>query len=100
MSDAFHCDCLNLEIGGDDTISYKSMLTAIQRSLPNDDPATSCHLIPIPNRLLFFLSSPLLLRSPKAYEAILRMSVDLSGFKASSELVGSEMQPFPMNPFC
>ena len=92
----FSSECIAL--GGDTTLTYADMFRALQQSQHPFDPARSCRLLFIPNRLFFFLSAPLLLRSPKAFEAVLRMGSNLSGFTSAHEIVGSEAQPFPVLP--
>ncbi len=88
-----------ISVGGDSEITYIDLLKRIQVSLPEGDPARTCLLFTIPNRLFFFLLSPLVLISPKLYESILRISCDLSGFTPSYILTDSEPCPFPIDPF-
>ncbi|MCX5926804.1 MAG: hypothetical protein NTZ23_05725 [Cyanobium sp. LacPavin_0920_WC12_MAG_63_22] len=85
-------------LGGDTALSYASMISALQEAQPATDPARRCRLLPIPNRLFFSLAAPLLLRSPKAFEAVLRMGANLSGFTPAHQLLGREPQPFPVLP--
>lgn len=85
-------------LGGDTTLTYASMVSALQHAQPAFDPARRCRLLPIPNRLFFSLAAPLLLRSPKAFEAVLRMGANLSGFTPAHQLLGREPQPFPVLP--
>ena len=95
------CDPLlpeRITLGGDTTLSYASLISALQHAQPADDPARRCRLLPIPNRLFFSLAAPLLLRSPKAFEAVLRMGANLSGFTPAHQLLGREPQPFPVLP--
>jgi hypothetical protein len=87
-----------ITLGGDTTLSYASMISALQQAQSADDPARRCRLLPIPNRLFFFLAAPLLLRSPKAFESVLRMGANLSGFTPARQLLGREPQPFPVLP--
>ena len=87
-----------ITLGGDTTLTYTSMVRALQQAQPAGDPARSCRLLPIPNRLFFSLAAPLLLRSPKAFEAVLRMGANLSGFTPAHQLLGREPQPFPVLP--
>ena len=87
-----------ITLGGDTTLTYAGMISALQQAQPADDPARRCHLLPIPNRLFFFLAAPLLLLSPKAFEAVLRMSANLSGFTPAHQVLGCEPQPFPVLP--
>jgi len=88
------CICL----GGDTTLSYLDMVRLLQQAQPADDPARRCRLLPIPNRLFFSLAAPLLLRSPKTFEAVLRMGANLSGFTPAHQLLSREPQPFPVLP--
>jgi hypothetical protein len=85
-----------LPLGGDVQLSYRAMLQALQQAQPPADPARRCQLLSIPNRLFFLLAAPLLLRSPKAYEAVLRMGADLAGFMPSHQLLAEPPQPFPL----
>jgi hypothetical protein len=84
-----------IPLGGDVELSYQAMLQALQQAQPCGDPARRCRLLPIPNRLVLLLAAPLLLRSPKAFEAVLRMGADLAGFTPSHRLLGEPAQPFP-----
>jgi hypothetical protein len=85
-------------LGGDTMLSYQSMIRALQQAQSAGDPARRCRLLPIPNPLFFLLAAPLLLRSPKAFEAVLRMGADLSGFTPAHQLLGVEPQQFPVSP--
>lgn len=87
-----------IALGGDTELSYAGMLQALQRAMPPEDPARRCRLLPIPNRLFFALATPLLLRSPKAFEAVLRISADLAGFTPAHTLLDQARQPFPVLP--
>lgn len=85
-----------IALGGDVALSYRALLQALQQAQPTGDPARRCRLLPIPNRLFFLLAAPLLLRSPKAYEAVLRMGANLAGFIPSHQLLAEPPQPFPL----
>ena len=87
-----------IALGGDSTLSYAEMMRALQQAQPAGDAARHCRLLPLPNRLFFSLATPLLLRSPKAFEAVLRMGANLSGFTPAHQLLGREPQPFPLLP--
>lgn len=78
-----------LEVGGDHVFSYYEMLKQIQSSHPRRDRARNCLIILLPNRIFYFLSSPLLLVSPKLYEALIRLSADLCGFTPSYKVIDS-----------
>jgi len=88
-----------ISIGGDTTLSYAQVLSAMQFSLPSRHSARFCLLLPIPNRLLFLFVAFALLASPKTHEALLCIAVNLSGFTAAHEILGQEPQPFPLEPF-
>ena len=87
-----------IALGGDSTLSYNEMIIALQKAQLTSDPARQCRLLSIPNRLFFLLSAPLFLFSPKAFEAVLRMGANLSGFTPVHQILGSEPQPFPLSP--
>ena len=87
-----------IAVGGDSTLTYTEMISRLQKAQLSGDPARRCRLLPIPNRLFFLLLAPLLLRSPKAFEAVLRMGANLSGFTPAHQLLGREPQPFPVLP--
>ena len=87
-----------IALGGDTTLTYAAMIRALQQAQPPGDPARRCRLLPIPNRLFFALASPLLIRSPKAFEAVLRMGADLAGFTPAHQLLGREPESFPVLP--
>lgn len=85
-------------LGGDTILTYAEMISALQQAQPSGDPARRCRLLLVPNRLFFLLAAPFLLCSPKAFEAVLRMGANLSGFTLAHKLLGSEPQPFPVLP--
>lgn len=87
-----------IDVGGDSILDYQAMLRALQQAQPPGDTACRCLLLPIPNRLFFLLAAPLLIRSPKAFEAVMRMSANLSGFTPAHQFLGGEPQPFPVMP--
>jgi hypothetical protein len=87
-----------IPVGGDTTLSYTAMLRSLQQAQPPGDPARRCRLLPVPNTLFMLLAAPLLLRSPKAFEAVLRMAANLCGFTCAHQVLGSAPQPFPLRP--
>jgi hypothetical protein len=87
-----------IALGGDIELSYRAMLRALQQALPHDDPARRCRVLPLPTRLFHAASAPLLLQSPKTFEAVLRMGSDLSGFTPAHQLLRTRPQPFPVHP--
>ncbi len=87
-----------IPVGGDTTLTYTDMIMQLMLANPSSDSLSYCHLLPIPNRLFFLLSAPLLLRSPKTFEAVYRMGADLSGFTPVHKFLGTAPQPFPVLP--
>ena len=87
-----------ISVGGDATLSYDEMIRALQQAQPSNDPAHRCRLLSVPSRFFYFLAAPLMLHSPKSFEAVLRMRANLSGFTPAHQLLGSEAQPFPVLP--
>ena len=67
-------------IGGHETLSYINMLERIKDDFPKNSFRKFCVFIKIPNRLFLFLVSPLILISPKLYESVLRITINLAGF--------------------
>ena len=87
-----------IALGGDSELSYAAMLRALQQSLPQTDMARRCRVLSLPTRLFYAAVSPLLLQAPKAFEAVLRMGSDLSGFTPAHQLLKVKPQPFPVLP--
>jgi hypothetical protein len=87
-----------IALGGDSELSYEAMLRALQQALHNNDPARRCLVLPLPTRLFHAAAAPLLLQSPKSFEAVLRMSSNLSGFTPVYQLLKKQPQPFPVLP--
>ena len=85
----------HLPLGGDDTLSYQEMMERLQQLAKGRRPA---RLVPVPARLIYTLAAPLLLVSPKRFEAVLRMGADLSGFRPVHELLQRDPEPFPVQP--
>lgn len=87
-----------IALGGDSELSYAAMLRGVQQSLPLSDPARRCRVLSLPTRLFYAAAAPLLLQSPKAFEAVLRIGSDLSGFTPSHQLLNATPLPFPVLP--
>ena len=87
-------ECLTL--GGDTTLSYLQLLQRLQSALPPYDPATRCRFLSIPNRLFFLFSFFIFIFSPRYFEALLRVSADLSGFSRPSVILGIDSCDFPL----
>lgn len=89
---------VHLPLGGDDTLSYAAMLRRLQEATEPGDRARRCRLLALPPRLFLALAAPLLLLSPKRFEAVLRMGADLAGFTPAHRLLGTTPEPFPVMP--
>jgi hypothetical protein len=87
-----------LPIGGDECMSYTEMLARLREASPPGDPARRCRFLPLPPRLLLWLCNPLLLVSPKSFEAMQRTQADLADFLPAHRLLGQSPQPFPVSP--
>ncbi|MEA5391617.1 hypothetical protein VB738_10150 [Cyanobium gracile UHCC 0139] len=97
--DGFHpSQPVHLPLGGDDTLTYAAMLRRLQEATDPGDRARHCRLLALPPRLFLALASPLLLLSPKRFEAVLRMGADLAGFTPAHRLLGASPEPFPVLP--
>ena len=83
-------------IGGDEIISYEKMLNRIFESISNKKKYKKYLFIKIPNRLFFFLFSPLIILSPQKYESIQRISANLSGFYLTNDILKGRTQKFPI----
>lgn len=87
-----------LPLGGDESLSYSAMLEQLRQATPPGDPARRCRFLRLPPRVLLWLAHPLLLLSPKAFEAMQRTQADLAGFTQAHELIGEPPEPFPLAP--
>lgn len=90
----FHGEIINL--GGDEELSYESMIRKILNNLEPIDRARKCRILKIPNRAYTFLLSPLILFSPNIYFAFQRICVNLSGFQKVFEVISSKPKNFPL----
>jgi len=89
---------VHLPLGGDDTLTYAAMLRRLQDATEPGDAARRCRLLALPPRLFLALAAPLLLVSPKTFEALLRMGADLAGFTPAHRILGGPPEPFPVLP--
>lgn len=87
-----------IALGGNSALSYRQMLGLYLATLSPGDMAKKCKIIIVNNRILHFICSPLLLFNPRAFEAILRMQVDLAGFTPVSALIPGCNSSFPVLP--
>ena len=77
-------------VGGDITLSYLDILKEISKTIPKTLFFGNCKILLLPNRLFYFLFSPIYIFSPKIFESILRISADLSGFTPIHKLIESK----------
>ncbi len=84
------------DIGGDEELSYEKMLNRIKDNMKYDYLLRKCFLIKIPNRIFFFILSPVILISPKYYESILRIAINMGGFQPSYKISGEKKSKFPL----
>ncbi|MCX5956858.1 MAG: hypothetical protein NTW51_10750 [Cyanobacteria bacterium] len=92
---------LRIAIGGDETLSYTTLLQRLQQAARQRDPqdrAGHCRLLPLPPGIFHLLAAPLLPISAKGFEAVLRMEANLAGFTPVHSLLGTEPEPFPVAP--
>lgn len=87
-----------LTLGGDEILSYESMILKIKEKLHMKAPGKNCKVVRIPEIIFFLLSAPLLPINPKLFEALMRMKSNLSGFDKAHEILGVHPQVFPILP--
>lgn len=87
---------LTYNIGGDDEFSYERMLYKIKENFSKDDSIHYCKIIRIPSRLFLILCLPILIFSPKTYEAIQRLKIDMAGFNPSYKITDEPRKVFPV----
>ncbi len=85
-----------IDIGGDEELTYEKMLQRIKENMEFDYLLRKCFLIKIPNRIFFLILSPVILISPKYYESILRISINMGGFKPVYKISGEKKSKFPV----
>ncbi len=84
-----------LDIGGDEFISYEQMIRRVFEKNKSTSTRKKLRILFLPNQLFSLVFSPILLFSPKIYEALLRTMADLSGFKKSYEFSTLKKSKFP-----
>ena len=85
-----------VDVGGDTTLSYFDMLCAIRDNLIKNKKIRYCWIMEVPNKLFYLLTFPCYLISPKFFDSLLRMQVDLSGFSTSSSITNKNPKTFPV----
>ena len=81
-------------VGGDECLSYTKMIQRVYEKIYVGKSSKKNNIILIPNRLFCIIIFPALFLSPKIYESLLRIMVDLSGFKKSYKLSGLKPEKF------
>ena len=85
-----------ITLGGDITLSYKQILDSLNNENKIFKNKRKCLILEIPNRIYYFLLSPLLLFKPKWFAALLRLNSNLSGFRTVSEFTKKPKRKFPL----
>ena len=86
-------------VGGDSELTYEKMIRQIIKKINFKRKKIYCKIIKIPYRLFLILFFPLIIFSPKTFESIQRITVDLAGFKKVSSLIKKNSENFPLEPF-
>ncbi len=86
---------IEINVGGDVILNYHQMINKLINSSDKKN-KLNCKVFTIPNRIFFFITSPILLFSPKLYAMILRIASDMGDFKKFSEITKKEPQDFPV----
>ena len=81
-------------IGGDEEISYENMIKRIINFLYKKNKISFCKVVTIPNRIFLLIFTPLLLISPKIFDAIQRLGTNLSGFTKVNLIIKEEKEKF------
>ena len=85
-----------INLGGDEELTYEEILKRIKKSFPKSDKINNCIFIKIPNRFFFILCIPILIFSPKLFEALQRITINMNGFTKSYKISGSKKKNFPV----
>ena len=85
-----------LNIGGDEELTFEKLLSRLEENFKSKLKFRRCLLVKIPNRIFFFLFSPLIIFSPRYYAAILRISINMGGFQPSYKIHGDNKVKFPL----
>lgn len=83
-------------VGGDQILSFEEMLNKIKTEKYSHNKIIKCPIVKLPNRIYSFLASPIILFSPKLYEAFNRLNANLSGFTKISEILEIPEKKFPL----
>ena len=86
-------------IGGDVEISCKKLILLMQNSLKINVRGWKCIIITIPNKFFYTLFFQIFWISPEYYEALLRISSNLSGYLKASKVMKSNPHDFPIKPY-
>lgn len=84
------------EVGGDRTLSYFEMICLIKENLIKTKKIKFCKIIKVPNKLFYLFTFPLYLISPKFFDSLVRIQVDLCGFPSCSNIINKKSLQFPV----
>ena len=85
-----------INLGGDEELTYEEILLRIRNSSTKYNSFYKPIILKIPNRIFFLFCLPVLIFSPKKYEAILRIATNMNGFKKSYKISGENKERFPV----
>jgi hypothetical protein len=74
------------------------MISRVKNALPIKDKGRGCRIIEVPNRVFFTFVAGILPLDTKLFEAIMRITSDLSGFSTPSKILGEKPSIFPILP--
>ena len=85
-----------LNLGGDEELTYEEIINKINNSFTKYRFLGKYIILKIPNRIFFFFCMPILVFSPKFYEAIQRIAINMGGFTKSYKVSGKNKEEFPV----
>ncbi len=85
-----------INLGGDEELTYEEIIYRLDKNLPKNSIFGKSIIMKIPNRIFFLFCMPILIFSPKLYEAIQRTTINMSGFKKSYKISGNNKEKFPI----
>tara|TARA_A100001035_G_C27769456_1_gene495521 strand:+ start:1212 stop:2099 length:888 start_codon:yes stop_codon:yes gene_type:complete len=88
-----------LPLGGDEELSYKELLKRIKINLPVNDKAKKCLILSLPQKIFIIIIFPVAFISAKTFEALLRISSNLSGFNKVKKILKIRPNKFPAHKF-
>lgn len=86
----------SLNIGGDEELRFSEILERLKKFSQKKDKAKNCKIFFIPNSLFYRLILIVGFFSPKYFEMMNRLTVDMSGFKQVSKIMKLPISSFPL----